>query len=127
MSQAETQIWDLWIPDTASQGISFARGWMNAASVVWVHAAPSMLRVEVSAKDGRRVGFGDQLPRTEDTPMTRLRLEDGKVTRQDEWPSQTDVGELVILPGGEVGTLKSWWSPEGHQEWRWTVEFYNHR
>jgi hypothetical protein len=32
-----------------------------------------------------------------------------------------------MLPGGEVGQLTAWWSPEDHQEWRWSVELYNHR
>ncbi len=35
----EQQIWDLWIPDVAAQGISFARGRLNAA--------PEKLTVEV--------------------------------------------------------------------------------
>lgn len=122
-----TEIWDLWIPDAGSQGISFARGWMNATKVLWVHAAPSLLRVEVSTRDGARVGFGDRLERTQDTPMTRLRLEGGRVIREDAWPADQELGQLVMLPGGEVGQLTAWWSPEDHQEWRWSVELYNHR
>src|SRR5450759_3960382 len=50
-----TEIWDLWIQDVGSQGISFARGWMNATEVLWVHAAPSLLRVEVSTRTPSRV------------------------------------------------------------------------
>jgi hypothetical protein len=47
--------------------------------------------------------------------------------REDRWPTEADLGSLVILPGGEVGTLVEWWNaPEGN-EWRWRVEFYNHR
>jgi hypothetical protein len=30
-----------------------------------------------------------------------------------------------MLPGGEVGILKSWWNAPDHKEWRWQVEFYN--
>jgi hypothetical protein len=52
---------------------------------------------------------------------------DGAITREDRWPTEADLGSLVILPGGEVGTLVEWWNaPEGN-EWRWRVEFYNHR
>ena len=35
-------------------------------------------------------------------------------------------GALVILPGGEVGTLVAWWNAADGSEWRWRVEFYNH-
>jgi hypothetical protein len=26
-----------------------------------------------------------------------------------------------------VGHLRSWWNAPDHDEWRWSVEFYNHR
>lgn len=127
MTDDTTQVWDLWIPDAASRGISFARGWMQARDRVLVHAAPTRLRVEVSSQDGRRLAFGDQLERSADTPMTWLRVKGDRVTRQDGWPTDADIGTLVILPGGEVGTLESWWNDEAQQEWRWRVEYYNHR
>ena len=38
-----------------------------------------------------------------------------------------DVGRLVLLPGGEVGTLLRWWNADDHSEWRWQIELYNHR
>lgn len=118
---------DLWIPDAASRGVSFARGVLASADVVLAHAAPSLLRVEVSTLDGQRISFGDQLPRTEDSPMTRLGLGPGAVTREDAWPTDADVGLPVILPGGEVGILRSWWNDAERREWRWTVEFHNRR
>ncbi len=34
---------------------------------------------------------------------------------------------MVILPGREVGQLLQWWNAEDGSEWRWQVEFYNHR
>jgi len=36
-------------------------------------------------------------------------------------------GAAIILPGGEVGILRSWWNAADGSEWRWQVEFYNHR
>ena len=42
-------------------------------------------------------------------------------------PTSNDLGSLIILPGGEVGTLLEWWNAEDGTEWRWRVEFYNHR
>jgi hypothetical protein len=41
------QIWDVWIPDVASQGISFARGRLDTTDVLLVHAASEKLTVEV--------------------------------------------------------------------------------
>ena len=49
------------------------------------------------------------------------------ILREDRWPTEADLGCLVILPGGEVGTLKAWWNAPDGSEWRWQVEFYNHR
>ena len=57
--------------------------------------------------------------------MARLIRHDGTVQREDIWPKRQDVGSLVLLPGGEVGTLKEWWHAGDHKEWRWQVEFYN--
>jgi hypothetical protein len=59
--------------------------------------------------------------------MTRLWIEGGTVRREDRWPTDADLGAPVILPGGEVGTLIAWWHAEDGSEWRWAVEFYNHR
>jgi len=121
------QTWDLWIPDAASQGVAFARGRCAATEVMWVHAAPPVLRVEVSDDAGRRLAFGDQLERTAETPMTRLTVAADGVRREDRWPGPDDLGAPVILPGGEIGTLAAWWNAPDQQEWRWSVEFYNHR
>ena len=47
--------------------------------------------------------------------------------REDRWPTADDLGSLVILPGGEVGTLVEWWNAPDGSEWRWRLEFYNRR
>jgi hypothetical protein len=36
-------------------------------------------------------------------------------------------GTLIIVAGGEVGTLQKWWNYAEQQQWRWNMEFYNHR
>jgi hypothetical protein len=59
--------------------------------------------------------------------MARLTVQGEQITRADLWPTRADIGRLVILPGGEVGKLVSWWNAEDGSEWRWQVEFYNHR
>jgi hypothetical protein len=50
-----------------------------------------------------------------------------QISREDLWPNESDNGQLIILPGGEVGKLINWWNAEDGSEWRWQVEFYNHR
>lgn len=121
------QTWDLWIPDAASRGISFGRGVLDASDEVLVHSPPSALRVEVRNEAGHQVALGDNLRRTGDAPMARLRVTGGQVQREDAWPEAADVGRLVILPGGEVGVLRSWEATPDHSRWRWSVEFSNHR
>ncbi|NJN94340.1 MAG: hypothetical protein HC875_09740 [Anaerolineales bacterium] len=77
----------------------FARGRLDATDVLLVHA----------------------------WPMARLTRRGEQVEREDCWPTEADIGRPVILPGGEVGLLRSWWHAADGSEWRWSVEFYNHR
>jgi hypothetical protein len=121
------QIWDLWFPDAAAQGLSFARGRLDPTDVLLVHAAPQSLRVEVRDDDGRQLAAGDGLPRTADRPIARLTRSGSSIRREDLWPVEEDIGRPVILPGGEVGILRSWWNAQDGSEWRWSVELYNRR
>jgi len=123
----DLQIWDLWYPHAGSQGLSFARGRLDATDVMLVHAAPPEVRVEVRDESGNLLAFGDRLARTDHRPMCRLRREGTAITRLDLWPEEEDIGRPVILPGGEVGILKTWWNSADGQEWRWQIELYNHR
>ena len=124
---ATQEVWDLWYPDAAAQGLPFARGRLDETDVVLVHAAPEVLRVEVRSDSGQRYAAGDELRRTAERPMARLRRTGDDIVREDVWPDERDLGRPVILPGGEIGILKSWWNAEDGSEWRWQVEFYNHR
>ena len=124
---SELQIWDLWYPQAGATGVAFARGRLDATKVLLVHAPPPMLTVEVRSEGGKRLAYAQDLAQTADRPIARLALEGEQITREDLWPTQTDIGQLVILPGGEVGQLLSWWNAEDGSEWRWQVEFYNHR
>jgi hypothetical protein len=127
MQSQEIQIWDLWMPDAGAQGLSFARGRLNATDVLLVHAAPEKLNVEVRGDDGSLLAKGSNLARTLDSPMARLRRQGEKITREDIWPTEADYGSLVIVAGGEVGVLQKWWNDAGQRQWRWSLEFYNHR
>jgi hypothetical protein len=123
----EIEIWDLWFPEAAAQGLPFARGRMRATNVLLVHAAPATLRVEVRDEKGAPIARGDDLRRTGETPMARLRRRSRRIEREDIWPGEEEIGALVILAGGEVGILATWWNSEDHQEWRWSIELYNHK
>ena len=127
MAAKEQQIWDLWIADVGATGISFARGRLDSTDILLVHAAPQKLNIEVRSSEGMVIARGENLSRTADTPMARLRHQGDKITREDIWPTEADYGTRVIVAGGEVGILQKWWNDAEQQQWRWSLEFYNHR
>jgi hypothetical protein len=121
------ETWDLWYPEAGATGLPFARGRIDPADVLWVHAAPPTLAVTVRDAEGQVTARGEPLRRQgERRPLTRLARRGDAVEREDRWPTEADLGALVILPGGEVGRLTAWWNAEDGSEWRWQVEFYNH-
>ena len=119
------QVWDLWIPDAAATGVPFARGRLDATDVLLVHSAPHLLTVQVRDDQGSLLASAQDLKRSRQIPMTRLRREGGAVMREEIWPDPSDYGTPVLLPGGEVGLLREWWHRDDHREWRWSLEFYN--
>lgn len=121
-------VWDLWFPEAAATGLPFARGRMDPTGVLWVHAAPATLAVQIRDADEYVIAGGHNLTRSGPRyPMTRLWLDGRRVRREDRWPTEADLGQRVILPGGEVGTLVAWWNAADGSAWRWQVEFYNQR
>jgi hypothetical protein len=126
-ANSQLQIWDLWYSKAGATGIPFARGRLDATSILLVHAPPPVLTVEVRSENGERFAYAQDLEQTADLPMARLTIEGEQINREDIWPTQSDIGQAVILPGGEVGKLISWWNAKDGSEWRWQVEFYNHR
>lgn len=129
MSGRQLELWDLWYPFAGATGVSFARGRLEKTDVLYVHAAPEALTVEVRADNGRLLARGKDLMRTLKTnsPMMRLKRVGNKIVRHDLWLTDEAIGKPVILAGGEVGIIKSWWHAPDHSEWRWQVEFYNRR
>ncbi len=124
------QDWDVWYPQAGATGIPFARGRVDPTPVMLVHAAPPVLTVTVREfhdpdHPATRVARGVDLPATAQTPITRLTIHDGRILREDIWPTQGDIGVPVLLPGGEVGILRQWWNADDRLEWWWEVEFYN--
>lgn len=125
--RVDLQYWEVWYPRAAATGVLIARGAMDPTDTLILHSAPDVVTVEVSGSSGGRLAYGADLERTQQSPMCRLRRNGASITREDIWPAAEDIGSLVILPGGEVGVLKSWWNAEDRMEWRWEVEFYNSR
>lgn len=119
-------IWEIRTPG-GMLGIEVARGVMAAAPVVLAHSLPEKVSVTVRGEDGTVVAEATDLEADGETPMARLCLADGKVTRRQVWPDGSDVGLPVILPGGEIGILCRWWNAADGSEWRWQVEFHNTR
>ncbi len=119
------QYWTIWYPKAAATGLLLARCRVDPVSEVIVHSAPDPITVEVSTEDGARMAFAQDLAATDDSPMTRLRIEGDTVTREEIWPDEGDYGVTVLLPGGEAGVLKAWWNAEDRKSWRWQIEFYN--
>lgn len=118
--------WELRNPDGGMLGFEFAKSVSDEFDEILVHALPSKIDVVVRS-DGEKVAESSGLAADGDTPMARFELSEGEVRRTQVWPSDEDLGKPVILPGGELGILKSWWNAEDGSEWRWQVEFYNHR
>ena len=125
---ADMQTWEMWYPEAAATGLLVARGRLDPTGVLWLHAAPPTLTVTVRDASDRPIATGEGLARVgPQLPMTRLWIADGQVRRDDRWPTAADLGDRVILPGGEVGLLTAWWHAADGSEWRWSIEFYNHR
>ncbi len=127
MSRAEIEVWDLWYPKAAATGMPFARCRIDAQDEVLVHSAPEFITVTVTDDRGQVKAHCQDLKATQETPITRLKCRNGTIEREDIWPGEQELGSIVILPGGEAGVLKKWWHASDHSEWRWEVEFYNHR
>ncbi|HVM08264.1 MAG TPA: hypothetical protein VM345_07380 [Acidimicrobiales bacterium] len=125
------EIWDLWFPSAGATGVSFCRSRVEAGAAgdrLLVHAAPPRLEVTVrSHEDGSVIARGEGLERGAEGPMSYLVRSGDRITIEDGWPTADDIGRVVLLPGGEAGILTEWWHADDQSEWRWKVEFYNHK
>jgi hypothetical protein len=122
------ETWDLWLPGPGATGLPFARSRINAKDAgdrVLVHAAPQRLQVTVTDAAGVVIARSDRLERHQPGPMSFLLRHGATITLEDGWPTPSDIGRVVLLPGGEAGILKTWWNADDRKEWRWQVEFYN--
>jgi hypothetical protein len=109
---SETQnlhYWSVWYPKAASTGLLLGRGLLDPTEKLLVHAAPPVLTAEVGDGDGRRLAFGQDLEATDNAPICILHRNGNSIQRHDIWPDETHHGLPILLPGGEVGILQSWW------------------
>jgi len=121
------ETWELWFPAAAANGLPFARARIDPTDVLWVHAPPELLAVLVREGEERILSRAGELRREgRYYPMARLQRVGASISREDRWPTDSDLGSLVILPGGEVGTVLQWWNAADGSEWRWQIELYNH-
>ncbi len=128
MSFDHLHTWEVWYPGAAATGLPIARARIDPTEVAWVHSVPRKLAVTVRRGDDRVVARGEPLERDGGyLPMTRLTIEGDTVRREDRWPTEADLGDIVILPGGEAGVLTAWWNEDDGSAWRWSVEFTNRR
>lgn len=119
------EAWSIWYPKAAATGVLIARARIDPADAVLVHASGELVTVEVHDEAGMLIASGQDLPRTQESPMALYRREGDRIAREDLWPTDADLGRVVIMPGGEAGVLKAWWNAEDRKEWRWQVELYN--
>ncbi|MEA2555024.1 MAG: hypothetical protein QOI60_355 [Actinomycetota bacterium] len=117
--------WELRNPDGGMLGLEFARGRMAAHTDVLSHALPERVDIEVRDMSGGVVARATGLEGGASTPMARLSIRGNAVTRENVWPDATDLGKPVILPGGEIGILRSWWNADDGSQWTWTIELHN--
>ena len=106
--------WDMWFPAVGATGLSFARSEVDAEAAgdrVLVHAAPPKLEVTVRDETGSVIAEGRGLERGQPGPMSFLLRESDGIRLEDGWPSQEDVGRLVILPGGRRGSSRRGGTP----------------
>lgn len=128
MAFDELHTWEVYYPGAGATGLPIARARIDPVDVVWVHSVPRKVSITVRQGDDRVVARGEGLSRPgRYKPMARFALDGEQVTREDRWPTDADLGSIVILPGGEAGVLTAWWNEEDGSAWRWSVEFSNRK
>ena len=119
-------VWDLRSTDGGASGLAFARASLDPSRSILVHAAPFRLDVEVRSNGEHLIAVGHDLRAEpgETTPVARLVLDGTRVLRSQVWPTERDLGSIVLLPGGEAGVLRSWETSPDRSEWTWSLELH---
>ena len=122
---APWQLWELRNPDGGATGLEWARARIGAVDQVLLHAASERIDVQIYDEAGELVAEGRDLAAEGATPISRLTLNEGRFKRENVWPTEADLGTVVILPGGEAGILTAWWNADDERSWRWSIELSN--
>jgi hypothetical protein len=94
------QYWEVWYPKAAATGLLIGRCLIDETDTLLAHAMPDYVSVAVHDESGSRLAYTQDLPRTQESPMTRLRRQADQITREDIWPTEADFGAVVLLPAG---------------------------
>jgi len=125
MEKPPSIFWEVWYPKAGSTGLLLARGELAPTDALLLHAAPDVLTTEIRDRGGNRIAYGKDLERTQQSPICLLQVKGEAIEREDLWPGDEHIGLPVLLPGGEVGILTSWWHADDRKEWRWQIELSN--
>ena len=117
--------WRTWVirAPGGADGVPFARGRSAPLERMLIHAPPPVLDAEVFDNGERLVAQGTDLRADEAAgPIDLLTVDGVRVLRSSVEPTD-ELGTVVLLAGGEIGTLMSWEWSEDRDRWRWTVRF----
>lgn len=117
-------VWTIRTSDGGATGLEFAQARIEARHrSILVHASPTAIDVDVTSSGSRLIAMGRDLRGDGAAPMSRLRIEGLRITRPDVWPTDVDLGTVVVLHGGEAGDLLSWETDEARLHWTWSLRF----
>lgn len=119
------QLWEIRNPDGGATGLELARARIGVVSRVLLHAAPERVDIDVLDSEGAVRVRGRDLHADGATPISRISIDGDTMSRENVWPTQQDIGTVVILPGGEAGVLTEWWHADDRRSWRWHIELSN--
>jgi hypothetical protein len=114
---------ECWAVETSKDGERwrfFGKAWKSPGEAVLMHAPVRFIRYRqlLPAEDRE---WCEPLETSGQQPVTIVRMEER--VRQDVWPGEEHVGLPMLLPGGEVGRLRSFEHADDGSSWRYVLEF----
>lgn len=117
-------VWTIRTSGGGASGLEFAQARIEARHrSLLVHASPGSIDVDVTSSGSRLIAMGRDLRGDGAAPMSRLRIEGLRITRTDVWPTDADLG-TVVLHGGEAGELLAWETDDQRLHWTWSLRFH---
>ena len=123
-------VWTIRPSGGGASGLEFAQARIEArhrsllVHASAVHASPGSIDVDVTSSGSRLIAMGCDLRGDGAAPMSRLRIEGLRITRTDVWPTDADLGTVVVLHGGEAGELLAWETDDQRLHWTWSLRFH---